>query len=153
MSLKRRHGAKYVVLYLKASQLAVQKFIAGTPVSSLKELMGDMPCRRLDSRGLPMVIPFADRKLIAAGSASITRCWLTLFSVYRVIRIPGTLKLSTITDNLSVPDINLVIIGSQLADLAKGFSYRFPEIDQEDSELLFIEKASPSHKTSWIGMF
>jgi hypothetical protein len=63
----------FVVKYLKASQLAVQKFIAGTPLTSLREVGGDLPFRRLDGRGLPMVIPYVDRKLIAAGSPSVIR--------------------------------------------------------------------------------
>jgi len=73
LSLRRRHGSMFVVKYLKASQLAVQKFIAGTPLTSLKEVGGNLPFRRLDSRGLPMVIPYIDRKLIAAGSPSVIR--------------------------------------------------------------------------------
>jgi len=73
LSLRRRHGSMFVVKYLKASQLAVQKFIAGTPLTSLREVGGDLPFRRLDSRGLPMVIPYVDRKLIAAGSPSVIR--------------------------------------------------------------------------------
>jgi len=73
LSLRRRHGSMFVVKYLKASQLAVQKYIAGTPLTSLREAGGDLPFRRLDSRGLPMVIPYVDRKLIAAGSPSVIR--------------------------------------------------------------------------------
>lgn len=71
--LTRIYGPKYVVLYLKASQLALQKHLAGTPLTSLKELMPGYPVKRLDRRGLPLVIPMGDRRLIQAGSASIIR--------------------------------------------------------------------------------
>lgn len=73
LSLRKRHGATYVVLYLKACQLAVQKVIAGTPVSSLKEIMGDYPVKRLDRRGLPLIISVQDRSKIRAGSPSVIR--------------------------------------------------------------------------------
>jgi hypothetical protein len=73
LRLKRNHGALFVVKYLKACQLAVQKVIAGTPLSSLREVGGDLPFPYLDNRGLPRVIPIYDRRLIKGGSASIIR--------------------------------------------------------------------------------
>lgn len=73
LKLKRVYGSIYVVRYLKACQLAVQKVIAGTPVSSLKEVGGDLPFPRLDRSGLPRVIPVYDRRLIKGGSTSIVR--------------------------------------------------------------------------------
>lgn len=71
--MTKRHGADFTVIYLKACQLAVQRCIAGSPVSSLKEIAGEGPFPYLDNRGLPRVIPVYDRSLIKAGSASVIR--------------------------------------------------------------------------------
>jgi hypothetical protein len=94
--MKKCHGSYTVVQYLKGSHLAIQKYIAGEPVSSLKELIGPgfYPCLR---HGLPKFITLADRNLIRRKDPSIVRFYLTIFSLYRVLDCPRTLKLSTIT--------------------------------------------------------
>jgi len=69
----RHRGDKYAVKYLKACQLAVQKAIAGTPVTSLAEIAGEGLYPRLDARGLPRIIPVYDRRSIQAGSPSVIR--------------------------------------------------------------------------------
>lgn len=51
--LNRKHGTTYVVKYLKASLLAIQKVIAGTPFKSLSEIEPDLPLPRLSKGGLP----------------------------------------------------------------------------------------------------
>jgi hypothetical protein len=94
--MKRNHGSKHVINYLKYSQLAIQKFIAGEPVNSLKELAGPGVYPRMAS-GLPKFIHLADRKAIRNGNQSIIRFYLTLYSLYRVLDCPKTLKLHTIT--------------------------------------------------------
>lgn len=70
--LRKAHGSVYVVKYLKGSQLALQKLIAGTPFSSLREIEPDLPLPRLIN-GLPRLIPLSDRKFIRMGSTSIIR--------------------------------------------------------------------------------
>jgi hypothetical protein len=75
--MKQCHGSKYVVNYLKGSHLAIQKFIAGTPVSSLKEILGPGVYPRLVS-GLPKFINLSDRKLIRSNNTSVIRFYLTL---------------------------------------------------------------------------
>jgi hypothetical protein len=67
-----------VVKYL-ASQLAIQKVIAGQPFSSLREIEPDYPLPRLASCGLPAIIGIRDRRVILSGSKSIIRMYLTLF--------------------------------------------------------------------------
>jgi len=51
--LNKYHGTLYVVKYLKASLLAIQKVIAGTPVKSLSEIEPEIPLPRLSKGGLP----------------------------------------------------------------------------------------------------
>jgi len=94
--MKINHGSYMVVQYLKGCHLAIQKYIAGEPVNSLKELLGAgfYPCLR---HGLPKFIILADRNLIRRKDPSIIRFYLTIFSLYRVLDCPRTLKLSTIT--------------------------------------------------------
>jgi hypothetical protein len=99
--MSKRHGVPYTVKYLKACQLAVQKKIAGQPLSSLRELEPDLALPRLTKSGLPRFIQLRDRRAIASGSHSVIRMWLTFFSIYRIIKIPVTAKLSTITDPYS----------------------------------------------------
>lgn len=73
LRLSRDNGPVYVVKYLKSSQLAVSKAIAGNPFKSLRELEPDLPLPRLTSSGLPRVIPLADRRAILSGSSSVIR--------------------------------------------------------------------------------
>jgi len=50
------------------------------------------------SSGFPRVIPSESRKRIMQGDRAHLRLWVTWFSIYRVLQIPGKLKLNTITD-------------------------------------------------------
>jgi len=98
LSMNRRHGTTYVVKYLKASQLAVQRYLAGNPLKSLRELEPDLPLPRLSSRGLPTIILSRDLALLGNKGEAVCRFYLTMFSLYRIIEIPAKVKLSTITD-------------------------------------------------------
>jgi hypothetical protein len=76
-----------------------------------------------------------------------------LFSLYRVIRIPGRLKLGTITDVLTVEQSTVDEIGSKLSLLSASLKSSFPTIDGSRVDILFLEKSSPSSRTSWTGVF
>lgn len=96
--LKRRHGTLYVVKYLKACSLALQRAVAGNPMSSLRDIEPDLPLPRLSSSGLPVMIGTRDRKAIMAGSRKVISKYLTLFGLYRIIDAPVKAKIGTITD-------------------------------------------------------
>jgi hypothetical protein len=98
LRLYKRHGSTYVVKFLKASQLALQKKIAGQPLSSLREIEPDYPLPRLSKSGLPLCIKENDRSSICVGSVRIIRFWLSIFSLYRVLETEFKPKLNTITD-------------------------------------------------------
>lgn len=66
--LKRRHGILFVVKYLKACSLAIQRAVAGKPMTSLRELEPELPLPRLSSSGLPVIIGSRDRQAILSGS-------------------------------------------------------------------------------------
>jgi hypothetical protein len=71
--MTKHHGPTYTVNYLKACQLAVQKYIAKDHIRSLRELNADLPLPRLTTAGLPRFIPRYDRALIKSGSPSVIR--------------------------------------------------------------------------------
>jgi len=56
----KKKGPDYVIAYLKASQLALSKYLAGEPVGSLQEINPDYIFPRLAS-GLPKIIGPRDR--------------------------------------------------------------------------------------------
>lgn len=47
--------------------------------------------------GLPRIIPRQHRSRIINGDRFLLRLWLSWFSIYRILEIPGRLKLETIT--------------------------------------------------------
>jgi len=146
--MTQRHGSVFTVKYLKASHLAIQKFIAGTPLDSLRELEGDLPLPRLSS-GLPRFIPIYDRRSIKQGNPFIIRFWLTLFSIYRIIRIPGILKLNTITDPFSGNIDDLNNLNQSLFTISRKFKNKFShQIFSKEFGLLPLETSSPSSRVS-----
>lgn len=48
-------------------------------------------------RGIPRIIPCIHRKRIQLGDERVIRLWMSLFSIYRVLKYPGMVKLETIT--------------------------------------------------------
>jgi hypothetical protein len=150
-NMNRNHGSAYVVKYLKVSQLAIQKAIAGTAVGSLNQLDPSLAFPGLATCGLPKFIPLRDRRLILLnGSAPVIRWWLTLFSVYRVIYIPGTLKLGTITDPMTAPWSSVMEVAEELVKLINPSMFDISKFFGK-SELLFLESASATSRVSWAG--
>jgi hypothetical protein len=99
IKMVKNHGEVYTVKYLKASQLCIQKRLAGQPFSSMREIEPDYNFPRLSRSGLPSVIKLTDRASICNGSLRLIRFYLSLFSLYRIIKIPFSPKLNTITDD------------------------------------------------------
>jgi hypothetical protein len=73
IKLRRHHGDMYVIKFLKATQLAIQKKIAGSPFTSLREIEPDLPLPRLTQSGLPKIIKLGDRSAIVRGSLTVIR--------------------------------------------------------------------------------
>lgn len=137
-----------MVKYLKACSLCLSKFVANQPLKSLRDLEPDMPFPRLVN-GLPAIIGTRDRRSIRSGNNKVIRMYMTLFSVYRVISIPGKLKLNTITDPFTGDSLYLKMLGHWFLDNSKavigGFKYNQ---NLQAYKILFLEKASPSNSTS-----
>nr|WAY16630.1 putative RNA-dependent RNA polymerase [Binucleate Rhizoctonia mitovirus 17] len=151
-NMNRHHGDAYVVKYLKSSQLAIQKAIAGTPVKSLNQIDPSLAYPGLATSGLPKFIPIRDRKLILKNhSSSVIRWWLTLFSVYRVIQIPAQLKLSTITDPSTVPMESVASVAESIKLLINPAMFDLTLLHGK-AQFLFLESASSTSRVSWLGM-
>jgi len=144
--LNKKNGALYVVKYLKASLLAIQRAIAGNPVSQLREIEPDFRLPRL-TKGIPSIIGSRDRRAILAGSKSVIQFYLSIFALFRVIEAPVKPKLSTITDGFSG---NLLFLQESL-----GFYYNVVNLircpkQMAKAKLLFLETSSPSNTLfSW----
>jgi hypothetical protein len=152
--MNRRHGGEFLVKYLKACHLAVSKYLAGEPFHSLREIEPELPLPRLSKSGLPCIIGTRDRKSLELNNPMVIRLYLNLFSLYRVISIPGKVKLSTITDGFSG-------VESSLKNLENWIGIKSPSILQDFlkdvhlrpmDKFLISEKSSPTSSKSWTGM-
>jgi hypothetical protein len=96
----RKQNLTGLVKFTKSGYVITQQVVAGyklediTPVGPRISRAGD---------GLPRVIPAYFRIRIRGGDKPTLRLILTIFSIYRVISVPGKLKLATIIDRPSVP--------------------------------------------------
>lgn len=70
--MHKHHGTAYTVKWMKASHVALQKFLGGDKISSLRSIEPNVPLPRLIN-GCPAIITKADRKLIREGHAGVTR--------------------------------------------------------------------------------
>jgi len=94
--LQRSGGWAYVVKYLKACTVLLQQASGGQRIAATQELGAAVS--RTQGTGIPRVIPAVMRKSIRSGDPWTIRIWLSFFQLYRVIEIPGRLKLRSITD-------------------------------------------------------
>jgi hypothetical protein len=92
----RHHGTAFTIKWLKACHLAVQRRLSSRPCRSLRDIEPNLPCPRLIN-GLPVFIGTMDRAMIRKGHAPTIRLWLTILSVYRILKGPLNPKLETIT--------------------------------------------------------
>lgn len=93
--LYRQNGLAFTVKAMKAWSVMLMQSVGGQRLHNLTPL-GLRLSRTI--AGLPRIIPAIHRMRIRRGDLYIIRLWSTLFGLYRVIEIPGVLKLGTITD-------------------------------------------------------
>jgi hypothetical protein len=86
-------GIKGLVLYLKTCSVCLQQHICGHVGGS-----PNVPRVSKTPSGIPRVLPPRLRALMAKGHVVSIRLALTMFSLYRDMEFPGTMKLQTITD-------------------------------------------------------
>jgi len=91
------HGTAFTIKWLKACHLAVQRKLSSKPCQSLRDIDPSIPLPRLIN-GLPTFIGTMDRKAIRNNHPGTIRLWLSILSVYRLLKGPLNPKLNTITD-------------------------------------------------------
>lgn len=94
--LQRKGGWTFVVKYLKACSVLLQQSASGQRIDSAQALGAAIA--RTQGSGIPRIIPAVMRKSIRSGDTWTIRVWLSYFQLYRVIEIPGKLKLQSITE-------------------------------------------------------
>jgi hypothetical protein len=68
----KNHGSNFTIKWLKCCSVALQKYLGGDPLSSLRSLEPNLPLPRLIN-GCPAFINKRDRQLIRSGNAFIAR--------------------------------------------------------------------------------
>jgi len=148
IKMVKNHGDMYTVKYLKASQLCIQKKLAGQPFKSMREVEPDYNFPRLSKSGLPVIIKLQDRSAICNNSLRITRLWLSIFSLYRVIKVPFNPKLTTITESFQGSNIVLDDFNRWLTINSSSLLKKFSDANIEE---LTITKILPIVKSSPLG--
>lgn len=93
--LQRTGGLRFLVIYLKSCFVLLQQSIGGQRLSDTGPLGARVSRSR--SGGIPRIIPVLHRERIRNGETTVIKLWLSLFSVFRVVEIPGKVKTLTIT--------------------------------------------------------
>lgn len=131
------HGATFVVKWLKACHIAVQRKLSSKPMSSLRELEKDLPLPRLVN-GLPSFIGTMDRKAIRMKHPGTIRLWLTILNIYRVLEAPTVFKPESITNPSKADQTEIKFLVWEIKDIIIFNKFTRP---------LSALKASSVHRT------
>jgi len=99
--LQKKNGLPYMVKFMKSAQSLLMQSLGGQRLHNLNPL--GLRLARTKA-GLPRVIPALHRARLRGGDLWTVRLWQTLFGLYRVIEVPGKLKLGTITTPTSMQE-------------------------------------------------
>jgi hypothetical protein len=149
------HGSKSAVKWLKGVSVALQKELGQDRLNSLLALGGELAYSRM-SGGLPRLIPAPQRALIRRGDKREIRFWLGLFNLYRILKVPGDLKIATITSPFTG---NILAMGKYFEVVANrnyfaalnGFE-RIRAMKLTPDTFILSRSASPSAKVSCTGI-
>lgn len=151
--MNKNHGPKFTVKWMKACAVALQKWLGNNSVKTLRELEPQLPLPRVIN-GCPSIINKGDRQEMRRGNIHMIRFWHSLFSLYRVLQIPGQLKIETILDPYKGSDTIL----ESLKISAKKWPWSLDLFTIADNSNLapttfhFSGKASPSNVNSSRGL-
>ncbi|QDB74989.1 MAG: RNA-dependent RNA polymerase [Epicoccum nigrum mitovirus 1] len=153
LTMWRHHGVTFTIKWLKGCSVAIQKCLGKDILASLRVLTPDLPLNGL-SRGLPRIIPVADRVRIRSGHVPTIRFWLGLFNLYRVLKAPGELKLGTITNKFTGDreGLRVLIRLSRTFNPFSAFQTKV-KLSLAPDNFVMSRSASPSNKVSWFGIF
>jgi hypothetical protein len=121
----------------------MQAFVSGRPIFVTHEALVGL------TGGLPTIIPGTLRSLIRSRDLTTIRAVLSVFAVYRIIQIPGKLKLSTITDpfkglSMTLPKYEIDLALSELT---------FGKLSLKPIKLIKLGTAGPNHSVSILGIW
>lgn len=148
-SLIEKSGNKYATLYLKECVRLCHHWVAGRP-TTCPQLDGSV--RVATRRGLPLIIPGLLRLQMEGGDWVCVRVVLTYLSVFRIIKFPGVLKLSTITDPFK--GISSVVAPIEVAVVWKRFTPFLPTVPVSSLGVerpLILKTAGPNDRISILG--
>lgn len=134
--LQKKSGMTFLVIYLKACSTILQQVIGKQHLRDLSPF-GARVART--HSGLPSIIPALHRARIRRGDRWAIRFWATLFGLYRVLEVPGRIRLSTITDG-STMEPSLVSEFSQfvLTSFIPVLKKQFP-VEGSVTDALWVE--------------
>jgi hypothetical protein len=157
LRLWKNNGSGFTIKWMKASSVALQRYLGDDKMVSLRELDPDLPLPRLNN-GLPRHISVSDRVMIRNGDIRFIRFHLGLLNLYRVLEAPGNVKLSTITEGFTGDEgylnslIELVNVKKLIFfDLLKGFD-NVRKMSLSPTGFVLSRSASPSNKMSAQGI-
>lgn len=141
-----RNGNKFTVMYLKECLRICQHFAAGSPLFLSKGIPIDL------AGGLPRIIPGTLRARFRALEPRAIRVVFTVLSVYRIIRVPGQLKLSTITAPFNGLDCRLPkwALERTVLSILQRTSVRSRKLDSID--FVFSGSVGPNSPSSLRGL-
>lgn len=157
--IDKHHGSLVTVKWLKANHVALQKYLGGDCLESLRGLEPNIPLPRLYS-GLPSCINKKDRRKIQRGHTKTIQFWLSCFSLYRVLKSDFVPKLQSITGEYTGDKAYSWELLDYIDDAPRG-NY-FSRLKNYDSwkdkinlcpdNVAFIQSSSPSNRVSWHGL-
>lgn len=154
VSLNKKHGPDFVIAYLKASQLAISKYLAQEPLNTLRDVNPDYIFPRLAS-GLPKIIGPLDRIALRHNNRKTIILWMSIFGLFRVLMGTYKLKLATITNPFSGCEQFLAEKSVNMSRITRdalralpltGHKQGLKELSTE--KLLLFTTSSPSSKVS-----
>jgi len=155
LKYQSHHGAEATVKWLKANLVAIQKELGQDRVVSTVPLGTILAFSRMTG-GLPRIIPSENRARIRRGDPKEIRFWTGLFNIYRILKIPGKLKLETITNPFS-GDTDILNTYIELAQSFNPFNkvdgyFEIVAKSLTPTKFYLSRAASPSNKVSANGV-
>jgi hypothetical protein len=157
LKLYNSHGASFTIKWLKASSVALQKYLGDDRLRTLRTLDDTLPLPRLNN-GVPRYISVSDRVMIRKGDVRFIRFHLGLLNLYRVLEAPGVLKLETITSPFSGNQSYLDLLVERIKsgkflffDFLPGFD-KISTMSLNPKSFVLSRSASPSNKMSAQGI-
>jgi hypothetical protein len=155
---QKHHGSAATVKWLKASLVSLQKALGQDKLVSLQTLGTAAPFSKT-ANGFPRIIPASERSRMRKGDVRTIRFWTGLFNLYRVLKVPGILKLETITSEFTGDTVGLEDLQAQVKsggiplffDLLPGFD-NIRKRDLSPKGFVLSRSASPSNKMSARGI-